>query len=507
MKNKQIPSLKVQLNRYFWLIMFLQLFLWSFLPVFIRHAISNDLIEALTWGHQFQWGYDKNPFLPGILAHLGGIVGGNGFGIYFIQQLFILLGVWSVRALTFELTNNSAYAFIAAIALLVCSAYNVDVQIYNDNYILQGLLPLSALFFYRGVKNNDLKYWLFSAASLGLATLAKYSAILFLALYALYLLLSSERKKHYFSAKPYLTLLLYGLILLPNLIWLYQQNFNAISYAFLARGLLNQLGYLQYLNNNLDFLLNFLIIILPSLFALLVVIEYKKNANNISPPSSITSDAYLYSFLMGLGPIILIFILASLLSFSLHREWGSTFISFLGSAFFIFFKPRISQRSINRFTIFMITVMLSFGLGYIIVSLKNDTGAYPGSEIAKAATQVWHSHYATKLAYVAGDRYTAGYIGYYSADKPQVWMEWNSSASPWIDKKKLRCEGALFIIESGHTVQHFFRGTQFPSFVRNQFANLIQLPTESFAWYRNRTQQNPIQVHFALLPPDKNYCQ
>ncbi|BBB15616.1 undecaprenyl-phosphomannose:protein mannosyltransferase [Candidatus Rickettsiella viridis] len=487
--------------------MFLQLFLWSFLPVFIRHAVGNDLIEALTWGHQFQWGYDKNPFLPGILAHLGGIFGFNGFGIYFIQQLFILLGVWSVRALTFELTNNSAYAFIAAVALLLCSAYNIDVQIYNDNYILQGLLPLCALFSYRGVKNNDLKYWLFSAAILGLATLAKYSAILLLPLYALYLLLCSERKKHYFSAKPYLTLLLYALILLPNLIWLYQQDFNAISYAFLARGLLNQLSYLQYLNNNLDFLLNFLIIILPSLFALLVVIEYKKNANNIYPPSSITFDAYLYSFLMGLGPIILIFILASLLSFSLHREWGSTFISFLGSAFFVFFKPRISQRSINRFTIFIVTVMLSFGLGYLIVSLKNDTGAYPGPEIAKAATQVWHEHYAKKLPYVAGDRYTAGYIGYYSADKPQVWMEWNSSTSPWIDKKKLRCEGALFIIESGHTVQHFFKGTQFPTFVRNQFPNLVQLPERSFAWYRNHTQQNPIKVHFALLPLDKNYCQ
>ncbi|WP_218814417.1 glycosyltransferase family 39 protein [Rickettsiella endosymbiont of Dermanyssus gallinae] len=506
MKNKQTLPLEIQLKRYFWLIMLLQLLLWSFLPVFIRHTIGNDLIEALTWGHQFQWGYDKNPFLPGMLAHLGGLLGFNGFGVYFIQQLFILLGVWSVRALTFDLTNNSASAFIAAVALLLCSAYNVDVQIYNDNYILQGLLPLSVLFFYRGVKNNDLKYWLFSAAILALATLAKYSAILLLPLYALYLLLSSERKKHYFSAKPYLALLLYGLVLLPNLIWLYQQDFNALSYAFLARGLLNQLGYLQYLNNNLDFLLNFLIIILPSLFALLVVIEYKKNVNNIPVPSSITSDAYLYSFLMGLGPIVLLFILASLLSFSLHREWGSTFISFLGSAFFIFFKPRISQRSINRFTIFIVTVMLSFGLGYMIVSLKNDSGAYPGSEIAKAATQVWHSHYAEKLAYVAGDRYTAGYIGYYSADKPQVWMEWNASTSPWIDKKKLRCKGALFVIESGHTVQHFFKGTQFPSFVRNQFANLIQLPEQSFAWYRNHTQQNPIQVRFALLPPDKNYC-
>lgn len=304
-----------------------------------------------------------------------------------------------------------------------------------------------------------------------------------------------------------MALLLYGLLLLPNLIWLYQQDFNALSYAFIARGLLNQLSYLQYLTNNLNFLLTFIITILPSLFALLVAIEYKKTANTdyLSSPKT-AANTYLYSFLLGIGLISLLFIVATLLSFSLHREWGSTFISFLGTAFIIFFRPTISSRSINRFTLFTVTMMLSFGIGYIIISLKNDTGTYPGLEIAKSATQVWHSHYETKLAYVAGDRYTAGYIGYYSLDKPQVWMEWNSSTQPWIDNKKLRCKGVLFVIESGHTVQHFFKGTQFPTFVRNQFPNLIQLPEKSFIWYRNHTQQAPIKVRFGLVPPDKADC-
>ncbi|MDQ8040228.1 MAG: hypothetical protein REH83_07485, partial [Rickettsiella sp.] len=142
----------------------------------------------------------------------------------------------------------------------------------------------------------------------------------------------------------------------------------------------------------------------------------------------------------------------------------------------------------------------------IIVSEKNDTGTYPGPEIAKFSTQLWHSHYGTKLIYVAGDRYTAGYIGYYSRDKPLIWMEWNNKNSPWINQKMMRCKGALFIIESGHTVQHFFKGSHFPKFVREQFPNLINLPLKSFNWYRNYTRQTPIKVRFALLPPDKTYC-
>ncbi|MES2141566.1 MAG: glycosyltransferase family 39 protein [Pseudomonadota bacterium] len=510
MKTLKISALQARLNHYFWIIALLQLCLWTFLPFFIRHAVGNDLIEALTWGHQFEWGYDKNPFLPGLLANMGGLFGHSGFGIYFIQQLFILLGVWSVRTLTFELTDNPAYAFIAAIALLLCASYNIEVQIYNDNYILQGLLPLSALFFYRGIKNNNLKPWLFSAVILSLATLAKYSAIIFLPLYALYLLFSPQRKAYYFSIKPYLALLLYSLMLLPNIIWLYNQDFNALSYAFLARGLLHQLAYLQYLNNNLDFLLTLLTQTLPALLAVLIAIEYKKNSSHAylthTAFSSTSNNPLLYSCLLGLGPISLLFILASLLGFSLHREWGSTFISFLGTTFLVIFQPAISHRSITRFTLFTVTVMLSFALGYIIVSEKNDTGAYPGPEIAKFATQLWRSQFGTKLAYVAGDRYTAGYIGYYSADKPSVWMEWNNNNSPWISQKAMRCKGALFVIESGHTVQHFFKGSRFPSFVRVQFPNLIYLPLQSFNGYRNHTQQAPIEVRFALLPPDKAYC-
>ncbi|MES2998303.1 MAG: glycosyltransferase family 39 protein [Pseudomonadota bacterium] len=510
--KSSIPKFQLHLKRLFWSIALLQLGMWTILPIFIRHSVGNDLIEALTWGHQFQWGYDKNPFLPGFLAHLGGLFGSRSIGIYFLQQLFILLGVWSVRTLTFELSNNAAYAFIASLALLLCGAYNLDVQIYNDNYILQGLLPLSALFFYRGVKNNDLKQWLFSAIILGLATLAKYSAILYLPLYALYLLLAPQGRKHYFSIKPYLALLLYALILLPNIIWLTQQDFNALSYAFLARGLLNQLAYSQYLNNNLDFLLTILVQTLPLFLAILIAIKYKKNADStdVQQYYSVKDEGVrprLFSGLLGVGPICLLFILASLLGFSLHREWGSTFIGFLVTAFFAIFQPAISQRSITRFTLFIITVMLSFGLGYLIVSIKQDTGAYPGPEIAKYATQLWHVRYGTKLSYVAGDRYTAGYIGYYSTDKPQVWMEWNSKHSPWINQKAMRCKGALFVIESGHTVQHFFKGNHFPVFVREQFPKLIVLPLQSFTWYRNHTHQQNIEIRFGLLAPDKSYCE
>ncbi|BBB15615.1 undecaprenyl-phosphomannose:protein mannosyltransferase [Candidatus Rickettsiella viridis] len=480
--------------------MFLQLLLWSLLPVFIRHSTTHDIIEALTWGRQFEWGYEKNPFLVGILAHLGGLFGNNGFGIYLIQQLFILLGVWSTKQLTFELSHNRNYAFISATALLLYFFYNFEVQLNNDNYILQGLLPFSALCFYRGIKNNDLKQWFFSAASLALATLAKYSAVLFLPLYVLYLLFSKQGKKYLFSSKPYLAFLLYGLMLLPHLIWLNHQSFHPLHYAFLERGKLQQLTHLEYLFYNSSSLLSIFLEMLPGLLAILFAIEYKTG----STAKLLDSDGRFFSCLIGLGPIILLFILASVLGFLIRTEWFMPFLSFLGTVFFVIFQPSISKRSITRYIVFLITLMLTTGFIYIIISKKRTAIYYPGPEIANVATQLWHAQYKTKLAYVAGSRYTAGYIAFYSPDKPQVWVDWDNKKSPWVDLNTLHCKGGLFVLESSNDKAH--KKNDFSPIIRQQFPMLLDVPVQYFQWHRNPTNKPPLEVRFALLAPNKAYC-
>jgi len=507
---EQISRFSSHLERLFWLLALLHLCLWSILPVFIRHATTGDLIEALTWGRQFEWGYDKNPFLVGSLAYLGGLFGNSGIGIYFIQQLFILLGIWSVKQLTLKLTNNRSYAFISATVLLIVFCFNFEVQINNDNYVLQGLLPLSALFFYDAIKKQSLKYWFFSAISLGLATLAKYSAVIFLPLYTFFLLLTKNRK-YFLSSKPYLALLLYGFMLLPHLIWLYQHNFTTINYAFLARGELHQHSHLQYLGNHIVFLLSILIELFPVTLLLLTAIEYRKRSDinflaerDIVFKLSENSERF-FIYLFGLAPIILLFTLANMFGFSLRLEWIDPFLCFLVSIFFVIFQPTISQRSITRYTLCLITLMLGIVLGYIMVSKQRHVGSYPAPEIAKFATQLWHKYYKKRLLYVAGDRYTAGYIAYYSTDKPQVWMEWNMYTSPWIVLNRLRCEGALFVIEHGHPAHQWYTGINFPTLVQKQFPRLIVFPLQSFKWYHNVLKE-PVTLRFGFLPPDKSYC-
>lgn len=480
--------------------MFLQLLLWSFVPIFIRHSTTNDLIEALVWGRQFEWGYDKNPFLVGVLAHIGGLVANNGFGVYLIQQLFIILGVWSTKQLTFELTANKSYAFVSATALLLYFFYNFEVQLFNDNYILLGLLPFSALCFYLGVNNNDLKNWLFSAASLALATLAKYSAIFFLPVYFFYLVFSKKGRGYLFSSKPYLAFLLFGLMLIPHLIWLNQHDFYPFHYAFIERGALKQLSNLQNLLFSVSSLFSSLLKMLPGLLAIITAIEYKRGLG----VKLLNSNDTFFSCLLGFGPIIFFFLLASILGFLIQIEWFVPFLSFVGTAFFVIFKPPISKHSINRYIIVLITLMIITNFSYILVSKKRTELHYPGPEMAKFATQLWHTQYQTKLSYIAGNRFPAGYIAFYSSDKPQVWTEWDTTRSSWIDLHVLRCKGALFVTEKFNARLH--ETPDFPAQIRQQFPELHNFPIQIFKWYRNPANKPPIKVRFALLPPNKDYC-
>ena len=120
---------------------------WTLLPALIRHELPPDLIEAYIWGHPFFLGNDKNPWLPAAFVKAGIWLGGSsGVGIYLLQSLVVSLGFWCIYRLTTRIANP-IYGLIATFSLFACAAYTVEIQIFNDNYLLMGLIPVATLCF------------------------------------------------------------------------------------------------------------------------------------------------------------------------------------------------------------------------------------------------------------------------------------------------------------------------------------------------------------------------
>lgn len=488
------------LKKIFFTIICIHALTWIILPTLLRHAVTHDTIEAIVWSNQWQWGYDKNPWFVALATKLGVWLGGRtGFGIYFIQQVFIVTAFWAIWQLTLKL-SNIRYAFLVSLIFEATTVFILNPQLNNDNYILTGLWPLSALLFYYACYQNKIWGWVGASIALGLATMAKYDTAIVVAAYGLFLIYDKNLRRHFLSWPLYLAIIIYIAIVTPNLIWLAQHHFLTLNYAFVERGTAGALIWRNIFITNLQFILNILGDFLPAFLLLLVGIEWKKNFRN----QDITTEAKPYIFWVGLMPFILLLLVGFIGKITLLHEWGLNFITLWGAVLLFYCRPLVSTRSIKRFLMVIIALLIAWPIGFIIVATQFQSSPwssnYPAPEVANSVTQLWHQRYHSPLEYVAGDRFLAGYVSFYSKDRPQVFMEWNPDISTWINLNNLRCKGAIFIQDDYRSYVGDSR-VHFPNFVVKEYPNLIILPAKEFGFYRTGLNNKKIHLLVGVLPP------
>jgi hypothetical protein len=170
--------------------------------------------------------------------------------------------------------------------------------------------------------------------------------------------------------------------------------------------------------------------------------------------------------------------------------WGIIFI-FLA-------QPNVTAMKFHRFIVILFVLMGLSVIGYssaLIRAPEPSSANFPGKIIATQLTQTWHEKFHTPLAYVAGSRWVAGNVAFYSADRPAVYIDWNKSFSPWIDEKKLKSTGAVFIwdLTDGKTIT--------PAKIQERFATLGPIETQHYAWMRNKNMP-PVEFLVAWLAPE-----
>src|SRR5579864_8153570 len=134
------------------------LIVWTFAPILVRYNLPLDAIEGSLWGHQLEWGYDKNPFMNGWLTALAIKLGGD-WGIYLFSQLSIALCFWAIFCLSRKMLPP-LYALLSVLILESIQYYNLHAIDFNDNTLELGFWALTVLFFYQAVTRDKLRDWL-----------------------------------------------------------------------------------------------------------------------------------------------------------------------------------------------------------------------------------------------------------------------------------------------------------------------------------------------------------
>ena len=410
---------KRNINNIFYIFVTTHLILWTVVPTITNSNLPLDTIEALAWGSNLDWGFNKHPplsaFFPEVFFQ---IFGPQDWAYYFLSQIFVVISFFIIFKLSQEILNDGTLSLLSVFLIEGIYFYNFTTPEFNVN-VCQ--LPFWCLTVYYTWKiYNSKKIELYDCILLGAAAafgiLSKYLFIyLLVAIDLLFAYLIFFKKSKKFDFKYLVSLEVFFVILIPHIIWLFNNDFITIKYGF-ARAGLDEGQIMNHLKYPLIFTLKQIGILIP--FLILVWLLIKK----IPKKLNLKDEKLLFLIFINLVPIILVFMTALITGSKIRTMWMTPFYLFFGTLFIYLLKNQINIKKLNSFLIgFIFLFLLSPILyGYVSISQTDKRTDYPGKDIAIKVQMAWHEQHDEPIKYVLGDEWAAGNLSYHINSRP-IW--------------------------------------------------------------------------------------
>ena len=410
---------KRNINNIFYIFVTTHLILWTVVPTITNSNLPLDTIEALAWGSNLDWGFNKHPplsaFFPEVFFQ---IFGTQDWAYYFLSQIFVVISFFIIFKLSQEILNDGTLSLLSVFLIEGIYFYNFTTPEFNVN-VCQ--LPFWCLTVYYTWKiYNSKKIELYDCILLGAAAafgiLSKYLFIyLLVAIDLLFAYLIFFKKSKKFDFKYLVSLEVFFVILIPHIIWLFNNDFITIKYGF-ARAGLDEGQIINHLKYPLIFTLKQIGILVP--FLILVWLLIKK----IPKKFNLKDEKLLFLIFINLVPIVLVFMTALITGSKIRTMWMTPFYLFFGTLFIYLLKTQINIKKLNSFLIgFIFLFLLSPILyGYISISQTNKRTDYPGRDIAIKVQMAWYEQHDEPIKYVLGDEWAAGNLSYHINSRP-IW--------------------------------------------------------------------------------------
>ena len=410
---------KRNINNIFYIFVTTHLILWTVVPSITNSNLPLDTIEALAWGSNLDWGFNKHPplsaFFPEVFFQ---IFGPQDWAYYFLSQIFVVISFFIIFKLSQEILNDGTLSLLSVFLIEGIYFYNFTTPEFNVN-VCQ--LPFWCLTVYYTWKiYNSKKIELYDCILLGAAAafgiLSKYLFIyLLVAIDLLFAYLIFFKKSKKFDFKYLVSLEVFFVILIPHIIWLFNNDFITIKYGF-ARAGLDEGQIINHLKYPLIFTLKQIGILIP--FLILVWLLIKK----IPKKLNLKDEKLLFLIFINLVPIVLVFMTALITGSKIRTMWMTPFYLFFGTLFIYLLKNQINIKKLNSFLIgFIFLFLLSPILyGYVSISQTDKRTDYPGKDIAIKVQMAWHEQHDEPIKYVLGDEWAAGNLSYHINSRP-IW--------------------------------------------------------------------------------------
>ena len=203
---------------------------WTALPTLLYANLPLDLIEALTYGREWQLGYDKLPPLPWWLVEIMHRAFGADAAYYALAQAVVIIAFVAVWATARPLVGTTG-ALVAVLIIDGMHYFQYTAVKFNHDVIQLPFWALAGYAFHAALKRGRLTHWLLLGFAFGSALWAKYFVVVLAAPYALFLVFDRDARRALATPGPWLALIVALVIAAPHVVWLFQTDFLPLAYA------------------------------------------------------------------------------------------------------------------------------------------------------------------------------------------------------------------------------------------------------------------------------------
>ncbi len=162
-------------NKKLFIFLSTHLFVWTLVPAISNHNLPLDVIEALAWGSNLDWGFSKHPPMSAFAVELFHyIFGSQDWAYYLLSQVFVVFSFYIIYQLAKNFLQNKSYLIISILLLESIAFYNFNTPEFNVNVCQLPFWALSILYAWRCIKFNKFLDYALLGLFMGLGVLSKY---------------------------------------------------------------------------------------------------------------------------------------------------------------------------------------------------------------------------------------------------------------------------------------------------------------------------------------------
>ena len=408
---------KINIKNIFYIFTTMHLILWTLIPSITNNNLPLDTIEALAWGSNLDWGFNKHPPASAFFLEIFyQVFGSNDWAYYLLSQIFVVTTFFIVFNFAEKIFNNKILSLISVFLLEGIYFYNFTTPEFNVN-VCQLPFWAACVFYSWKLFNNkeiDLKdcLWLGLFASIGF--LSKYLFIyLLIAIDLLFFYIIFIKKYKKFDFKYLISLEVFIVLLVPHFIWLINNDFVTITYGLARTGLENS-NILDHLIYPITFLIKQIGILIPFfIMSFFLIRRFKFKI-------SLKDKKLLFLIFINLAPIALMFLTSFITGSKIRTMWMTPFYLFFGVLVVYVFQAQINLKRLNKFiSAFLILFFISpFLYAYISITEKDKRTDYLGKQIAIKTQYAWSQDHKEPINVVLGNEWLAGNLSYHLESRP-----------------------------------------------------------------------------------------